>query len=286
VVIITIGGSIWFIDNLKIKINVLKIDKKHEIEKLIIKKKELVMQNKLYSLEIKDKIRKLVTQKKIYSLEIKDKIKDIETLGSKLDDIEKIIGLKTSTDTTNLSRVIIAKMTSIERMYMLQVIPNGYPLKKVIITDQFGYRKHPILKKRKFHRGLDFRAMIKTPVLATADGIIKYVQNKNTGGFGRVIVVSHNYGFETIYAHLRKSNVKIGDVVKKGEMIALSGNSGRSTGPHLHYEVKYASMTQNPLYFVKWDFEHYETIFNKTRSIKWDYLLAQIRQHKKLQEQQ
>jgi len=267
--IIVIGGSFWFIDSLNNKMDTLKKAKEKEIAKLIKKEKILVTQNKLHSLEIQDKI------------------KDIEALSSKLDDIEEIIGIKNQPDTPALSRATIAKMTSLERMYMLQVIPNGYPLRnKIVITDKFGYRMHPVLKKRKFHRGLDFRAKMKTPIYATADGVVRYVQTRNKGSFGRLIIISHNFGFETVYAHLRKTKVKIGDVVNKGDIIGLSGNSGRSTGPHLHYEVKYASMSLNPIYFTKWNLKNYEYIFNKARRVKWDSLLNQIKKHRKLQVQQ
>ena len=231
--IILIGGSFWFINYLTNKMDNLKISKAKEIEILTAKEQELLIKNKLHSLKIKDKI------------------KDIEELSSKLDDIEEIIGLKDVQESDPITRATLAKISSIEKMSMLQIIPSGSPLKDTKITASFGYRIHPILKKKKFHRGIDLRAKRKTKVFATADGIVKYVQARNKGGFGRVIKISHNYGFETLYAHLRKTNVKIGDIVKKGDVIALSGNSGRSTGPHLHYEVKYASMVLNPSNFLK-----------------------------------
>ena len=130
------------------------------------------------------------------------------------------------------------------------------------------------------------RAKRRTPVYATADGVVKFVQPRNTGNFGRVVKISHNYGFETVYGHLIKTNVKLGDIVKKGDIIALSGNSGRSTGPHLHYEIKYASMVLNPKNFMKWNLKTYETIFSKERRVKWESLINLINSHKKKQEQQ
>ncbi|MCK5293608.1 MAG: M23 family metallopeptidase [Arcobacteraceae bacterium] len=260
--ILLIGGSFWFINFLNKKMDTLKISKEKEIELLVSKEKELLTKNKLHSLSIKDKI------------------KDIKELSSKLDDIEVIIGLKDVPKSDLITRATLAKISSIEKMNMLQVIPNGSPLKKTKVTAKFGYRKHPITKKKQFHRGIDLRAKRKTDVHSTADGVVRYVQPKNKDAFGRVIIVSHNYGFETVYAHLRKTKVKIGNIIKKGDIIALSGNSGRSTGPHLHYEVRYASMVLNPRNFMKWNLKNYETIFNKERRIKWDSLVSLINSQK------
>ena len=159
-------------------------------------------------------------------------------------------------------------------------------MEKTTVTASFGYRKHPISKKKQFHRGIDLRAKRKTNVFATADGVVRYVQSRDKSAFGRVVIISHNYGFETVYAHLRKTRVKIGDIIKKGDIIALSGNSGRSTGPHLHYEVRYASMVLNPKNFMKWNLKNYETIFNKERRIKWDSLINLINSQRQKQVQQ
>ena len=275
VTFIVLAGSFWFIDalntsitNLNTKMTTLQITKEKEIEILNEKEKVLLIKNK------------------IHALKIADKVKDIEELSSKLDDIEEIIGLKDDILIDPIKRVNIAKMTSLERTQMLQVIPSGNPLKKIVVTASFGYRLHPTLRIKKFHRGIDLRAKRRTPVYATADGVVKFVQSRNTGNFGRVVKISHNYGFETVYGHLIKTNVKLGDIVKKGDIIALSGNSGRSTGPHLHYEIKYASMVLNPKNFMKWNLKTYETIFSKERRVKWESLINLINSHKKKQEQQ
>ena len=276
VMCIVLAGSFWFIDTLKTsitdlntKMTTLKINKEKEIEILNEKEKVLLIKNK------------------IHALKIEDKVKDIEELSSKLDDIEEIIGLKDDILIDDpIERVNIAKITSLERMHMLQVIPSGNPLKQIVVTASFGYRLHPTLRIKKFHRGIDLRAKRKTPVYATADGVVKFVESRNRGNFGRVVKISHNYGFETVYGHLNKTNVKLGDIVKKGDIIALSGNSGRSTGPHLHYEIKYASMVLNPKNFMKWNLKTYETIFSKERRVKWESLINLINSHKKKQEQQ
>ncbi len=113
----------------------------------------------------------------------------------------------------------------------------------------FGYRKDPFTRKRKFHDGIDIGAPVGTPVLATADGIVKNVKYYSKG-YGRTVTIDHGYGYETVYAHLSLSKVKKYQRVERGDVIALVGNSGRSTGPHLHYEVRVVGKTRNPLTYI------------------------------------
>ena len=98
-----------------------------------------------------------------------------------------------------------------------------------------------------------------------------------------MIIISHNFGFETAFAHLQKPLVRIGDIVYKGQLIGRSGNTGRSTGPHLHYEVRYANKVLQPKDFILWDLQHYKFILKKQRRIRWESLIQQIkRQSNKL----
>lgn len=122
----------------------------------------------------------------------------------------------------------------------------------------YGYRMHPIYQTRIFHDGMDFACDIGTPVYATADGVVK--KAKWEKGYGYLIVIEHGYGYETRYAHLKSFNVKHGQKVVRGETIALSGNSGRSTGPHLHYEVRLRERPMNPAhyYFMDLNDEQYD----------------------------
>ncbi len=104
-------------------------------------------------------------------------------------------------------------------------------------TSKFGKRFHPILKTSTFHDGLDIANREWTPLIAPADGVVEKAHN-STGGYGKVIVIAHEAsGFHTKYAHCAGMEVKAGDVVKRGELIGYMGNTGRSTGTHLHYEV-------------------------------------------------
>ena len=122
----------------------------------------------------------------------------------------------------------------------------------------YGYRIHPIYQTRIFHEGMDFSCDIGTPVYATADGIIKKARWES--GYGYLITIDHGYGYETRYAHLKSFNVKAGQKVVRGEVIALSGNSGRSSGPHVHYEVLQKGRPVNPAnyYFMDLDADQYD----------------------------
>ncbi len=112
----------------------------------------------------------------------------------------------------------------------------------------WGYRIHPIYKIKQFHYGMDFTANIGTKVYATGDGTIKDVQSIG-GGYGKWILIDHGFGYETLYGHLNGFNVKIGDKVKRGSVIGFVGNTGTSTGPHVHYEVHRNGEPVNPQYY-------------------------------------
>jgi hypothetical protein len=117
------------------------------------------------------------------------------------------------------------------------------------ITSYFGYRFHPIAGHTLFHDGLDIANKVWTPVYATADGIVKYVGLKDY--FGRMISIEHpESDCKTIYAHLHQTAVVSGQVVKRGDLIGYMGNTGRSTGPHLHYEVRINKKAVNPLSYI------------------------------------
>ncbi|RLC52625.1 MAG: hypothetical protein DRZ79_00870 [Candidatus Cloacimonadota bacterium] len=116
------------------------------------------------------------------------------------------------------------------------------------ISDGFGWRKHPITHKRSFHHGLDFANKIGTPIYATADGVVKKTGREKY--FGRYIIINHKFGYQTKYAHLSKYIVKKGQTVKRGQIIGFMGNSGRSTGAHLHYEVLRYGRYRNPYKYL------------------------------------
>ncbi|MFW6264771.1 MAG: peptidoglycan DD-metalloendopeptidase family protein [Bacillota bacterium] len=117
------------------------------------------------------------------------------------------------------------------------------------ISSNYGWRKDPFTGKQELHEGLDIGAWYNTPILATADGVVKFAGRN--GGYGLLVVIEHGYGYETRYAHLNKILVEKGQKISRGDRIALSGNSGRSNGPHLHYEVRINNIPKNPRQFIR-----------------------------------
>lgn len=144
---------------------------------------------------------------------------------------------------------------------MLKCIPAIQPvsnkdLKKT--ASGYGVRVDPIYKTTKFHEGMDFSANIGTPIYATGNGTVTKAGWQS--GYGRVVVINHGYGYETLYAHMNKINVRVGQKVTRGEVIGEVGNTGKSTGPHLHYEVHVKGRVVNPVnyYFMDLNAEDYD----------------------------
>lgn len=132
---------------------------------------------------------------------------------------------------------------------VVRALPLSLPVDYYRMTSRFGTRTDPVNKKRSMHHGLDMAGTINTPIYAPAPGTVIYSGQK--GRYGIVVEIDHGYGVITRFAHLNKSLVEVGDVVGHRQRIALLGNSGRSTGPHLHYEVRYDGRPMDPLKFIK-----------------------------------
>lgn len=130
---------------------------------------------------------------------------------------------------------------------LLASTPSIWPTKGWL-SSRFGYRVSPFTGEREFHRGIDIATRMSTPIVAPADGIALYVGWD--GGYGKVLSIKHGYGLMTKYGHLKKALVKKGQYVKRGETIALVGNTGRSTGTHLHYEVHLNRVPVNPIRYI------------------------------------
>ncbi|MBE9520065.1 MAG: M23 family metallopeptidase [Proteobacteria bacterium] len=130
----------------------------------------------------------------------------------------------------------------------VQNVPIGAPVPGVL-TSRFGWRSDPINGERAYHRGLDIRGRRGADVKATAAGTV--IRQRYDKGDGHFILLDHGNGFRTKFAHLQKSLVKKGDQVIRGQVIGLVGNSGRSTGPHVHYEIHYDDKIVNPTRFVR-----------------------------------
>lgn len=134
-----------------------------------------------------------------------------------------------------------------EKKYLREHTPSLIPVQGWYISG-FGYRLDPFTGKVKMHEGLDIAAPIGTPIIAPADGTVKFVGHKH--GFGLTVEINHGYGFTTLYAHCQRIKVEEGDVVKRGDVIAYVGTTGKSTGPHLHYEVRIAQTPVNPINYI------------------------------------
>ena len=116
------------------------------------------------------------------------------------------------------------------------------------ISSGYGYRRDPISGERRFHEGIDIVAPRKTPIIAPAGGVVTFSGWRD--GIGRAIEIRHGFGYRTTYGHNQKLMVKKGYHVKRGDVLALLGSSGRSTGPHLHYEIQLNGKMVNPYRYV------------------------------------
>ena len=136
---------------------------------------------------------------------------------------------------------------------MLSSIPAIQPIQNRELTrlaSGFGMRIHPIYKGRRMHWGIDFSAPRGTPIYATGDGVITYAKvSYLKTGYGNQVEIDHGYGYKTLYGHMVRVKARVGQRVKRGEVIGYVGNSGKSTGPHLHYEVHKSGIPIDPINF-------------------------------------
>ena len=167
---------------------------------------------------------------------------DLDLINGTIDYLNRRINLELLSfkEITSKAKNNIDKILRYPAIYPVQ---NG----KDRLSSNFGYRKDPFSRKYKFHDGHDYSAKIGTNVHSTANGRVK--KSKYWGTFGNYIEVDHGNGYVTVYGHLSKRNVKIGDKVLRGQKIGEVGNTGRSTAPHLHYEVRYNNKALDPSSF-------------------------------------
>lgn len=235
-----------------------------------------------------------VENEKLYTLieksrsELEEKNLELENISEKVSEIEKIMGDDSTVNSTTLNdleRLDLTKLNVIDKKYLLQVIPNGNPVSfsskdSSDISKQF----QTVSKGKESHYGIDFSAPLGTEAIATADGIVEYA-GFNSGGFGNLIIISHNLGFKTYYAHLSEIDVKIGEIISKGRVIGKIGNSGKTDTSHLHYEIHYLGKKIDPINFVKWNLENYDYIFKNEKGVKWQSLLEMISLQKQIIQQ-
>lgn len=190
---------------------------------------------------------------RIKDIELKNEVKLVQSMGeSEL--IKSIAG-----QLNNLSLRTAYQVKSFDEISdmvkhkekLLAAIPSIQPVSNKNlnrIASGFGYRIDPVYKDRRAHMGLDFTAPMGTPIYATADGRVRDA-GFNTGGYGNRVVINHGYGYETLYGHMVRIKARVGETVKRGEVIGYVGNSGKSTGPHCHYEVHRNGLPVDPIYY-------------------------------------
>jgi len=137
----------------------------------------------------------------------------------------------------------------VNRGLMAEVMPSGRPVKKGWMSSGFGKRTDPFKGSKSFHRGLDFAGKRGAEVVAVASGVV--IRSEKGSGYGNLVEIKHPDGYSTLYAHNKENLVKPGDVVSKGQTIALLGSTGRSSGPHVHFEVHRDGKIVDPLRFVR-----------------------------------
>src|SRR5450830_157133 len=164
-------------------------------------------------------------------------------------DLQKYIAelmAKIDFDTDHLSS-LEAKL--LQQSVLKDTLPNSSPVEAAFNSSSFGWRIDPFNGEKAFHEGLDFPAATGTPIYAAAGGIVSFAEQ--TSDYGKLVKIDHGSGLETRYAHSSKILVKVGERVEKGQEIAEVGNTGRSTGPHLHYEIRLNGNALDPRQYLK-----------------------------------
>ncbi len=175
----------------------------------------------------------LVTEREPF--EVPDFLESLEELVRLLEDREP--------------KLAVVEGTLMNRKLHAEVFPAGRPVNKGWISSVFGWRNDPLTGKRAFHEGIDFAGRTDNDVVAVAAGVV--VWSGKRWGYGNAVEVNHGNGYSTLYAHNAKNLVKVGETVKKGQVLALLGSTGRSNGPHVHFEVRRNGKAVNPIKFVR-----------------------------------
>jgi len=176
------------------------------------------------------------------NLEKLDNSKMVINTAKRLDKITRKVVIQ-SKSYDELLKMAVSKEKMLASIPAIQPIANK-DLERT--ASGWGYRIHPIYKIRKFHYGIDFTAPTGTEIYVTGDGTIEQIESSHRG-YGNSIIINHGFGIKTLYAHLDRINVKLGQKLKRGDIIGFVGNSGLSTAPHLHYEVLRSGEKVNPI---------------------------------------
>lgn len=183
-----------------------------------------------------------------------------------------------------LARSLYLESKSMDELQLLSrdkekfstAIPAIWPIDRSKMRNKigaFGYRNHPILRRWKFHSGVDMPGRTGDPIYATGDGVVEYVERSRARyGYGTQILIDHGFGYKTRYAHLNKLLVEKGDTITRGQLIAEMGNTGISTSPHLHYEVIYNRTHVNPINYFDQNMsaEAYKSLMSQIQDANYE----------------
>jgi murein DD-endopeptidase MepM/ murein hydrolase activator NlpD len=191
--------------------------------------------------------------------------------------------IETQKRINRLQRALVSQSKSFEEVYelakskdtMLKCIPAIQPVSNKDLkrlASGFGMRIHPIYKIAKMHTGLDFTADIGTEIYATGDGVVESIESKYSG-YGQHVIINHGFGYESLYAHMSRVAVLPGQKVRRGQIIGYVGNTGTSTGPHLHYEVMKNGEKVDPSFYFYSDItpEQYEDMLKRSANAKQSF---------------
>ena len=257
--VLTAGSVIYYLVN--------------EVDFAKLKQREL--ENR--SMSLNEEVSSLQELRDSLQSDLLEREEKMQTVSDRLGDLEKVLGVEDDANEKIESRLDTAAITSSVRVVMLNQIPNGKPVKEGRISSGYGKRVHPVTGKVKFHRGQDFAVNVGTAIYAPADGVVEVTRPSNQGS-GNYLRLQHSFGFTSSYSHMSKFKVHMGDFVQKGDLIGYSGNTGLTSGPHLHYEIRFVGRSLDPKPFVDWGLNDFDTIFTKIRGVRWESLVSKVEQ--------
>ncbi len=235
-----------FSQNAYLRFKIAQIDKeKRELKDMLSKERQA--QNELMA---------LLEQRTDHLTEFKERVKELENKLLSIDEflrkkgirkIPKGVGGGSGLLEPDIDYLEFLNTSAEDIFASLRKVPLGFPVFGRI-TSRYGYRLDPFSKRYEFHKGIDLKAPKGTPVRVTADGKVIFAGWRY--GYGKTVIVKHSYGYKTVYAHMSRIKVKKGRWVKAGDVVGYVGSTGKSTGSHLHYEVRKRGKTQNPYTYL------------------------------------
>ncbi|MFA7273895.1 MAG: M23 family metallopeptidase [Crocinitomicaceae bacterium] len=241
------------------------LDLVHHVLNDIEKRDEDLYRVALYANEFPKELRQMGTGGS-------EKYAELEGLSNSKLLIQTALNLDAAEKRLNAQRLSFKELLKLakDKEKVLASIPAIQPVRNDDLkrmASGYGWRIDPIYKTSRMHTGMDFTANTGTEIFATGDGVVQAVE-RNGWGYGNSIVINHGYGYKTRYAHMSAFKVTLGQKVKRGDLIGLVGSTGKSTGPHLHYEVEVNGQKVNPIHYYHSDLspEQYERLLEMSKT--------------------